>query len=124
MIKFFHRLFKPHCPSCIAEKECKSCETLRSLLETEKFEKQKLLNALLEKHQVPAFETTATPEPIQPAKFVPWRVRQQMLENEDKKRAELMRAKAREQAESIKSTERLERELLGEEHASDEQEAI
>jgi uncharacterized Zn finger protein (UPF0148 family) len=95
MSNFFHRLLHPHCPECNAErlekKVCSSCETLRSLLESEKQEKQQLLNSILEKPKVEE-PRTVTQEEIRP-KYIPWRVKQQILEQEDRKKAELLKKK-------------------------------
>ena len=68
-------------------------------------ERRELLNRLLERTQPepPSVVRESEPQAIKPA-FVPWRVRQQMLENEDKKRAQLTRDKEKEIAD-------LEREL-------------
>jgi hypothetical protein len=80
---------------------CATCEILREQLHKSEAERKDLLHRLLDK---------ATPEPlVQPEEkelkpitpqFVPWRVRQQMLEAEDKRRAEL-----------LKQNEKLEKEL-------------
>ena len=71
---------------------CNTCEVLRLELENSNRERRELLNRILDRDQpktVP--EEKVEYKPIQPP-FVPWRVRQQMLEQEDRKRAELMRA--------------------------------
>ena len=96
MIKWFHHLFNPHCPECAAEKECRSCDTLRQLLEAERAEKYKLL-ALIN-HKEPVVEQDVNTQDYDIAKHIPWRVRQQQLENKFK--------------ESPKSIEELEKELL------------
>lgn len=83
---------------------CSSCEVLRSELENSNRERRELLNRLLDRGQpkiVPEDKTEY--KPIQP-QFVPWRIRQQMLEAEDAKKAELMKARAQE-------VEKLEKEL-------------
>lgn len=71
------------------EKPCESCETLKQQLEIANYEKEKLLNRIMEK---PEPERTTAPEPqaVRP-KMVPWHVRRQMLEREDRERARLMR---------------------------------
>jgi len=117
MLKFLHHLFNPHCEDCRLERECKNCEVLRSLLEAEKFEKKQLLNAILERDKLAVAEMPSEIKPIMP-KQVPWAIRRQMLESEDKKAAELLKAKSLEMSESAKSTEQLESELLGEGNAS------
>ncbi len=117
MTNFFHRLFNPHCPDCIAaEREldhCSSCETLREQLSIANREKDKLLQALLEVNKPKTEETRVTekPEPLNP-RYTPWRVRQQILEEQDRERAKLMKQAARDgKAIEKVDTEDLERAL-------------
>lgn len=69
---------------------CESCETLKHQLEISNFEKKQLLDRLLEKP-----EKEVTKEPMNwatvPTKNIPWNVRRQLLETEDRERAKLMR---------------------------------
>jgi len=105
MIKWIHHLLNPHCEHCIEEKLessiCKSCETLKSILEISNHEKQKLLERLLEK---PETELVKEKIEITAPKLMNWKVRQQMLEAEDRKRAQLLR--------DYKKTEELESQVL------------
>ena len=78
---------------------CNSCETLRGQLESVNFEKKILLDRLLNP-SVPVVQEKEEYEPIKP-KNIPWIVRKQMLEAEDREKAKLMRLK----------TEELEKEL-------------
>lgn len=72
--------------------QCNTCEVLRSELENSNRERRELLSRLLDRDQPKAEkEDKEKYKPIQP-QFVPWRVRQQMLEAEDRKRAELLKA--------------------------------
>ena len=72
---------------------CETCEVLREQLHRSEAERIDLLNRLLDKDKPePVVEREETHVPIQP-QFIPWRVRQQMLEAEDRKTAELMRTK-------------------------------
>ena len=89
----------------LEELPCNTCEVLRSQLDESNRERRELLTRLL---------TPSSPEPssveekeLVPIKsnFTPWRVRQQMLEQEDRQKAKLMRDKAAE-------IEKLEKELL------------
>jgi hypothetical protein len=75
---------------------CATCEVLRIQLDESSRERRELLSKLLEKDVSPA-PTTEQQEfrPIKP-QFTPWRVRQQMLEAEDRKKAELMKKKSEE----------------------------
>lgn len=89
---WLHRLFNPHCEHCREEREesrvCSSCETLKSQLESVNHEKNKLLDRLLEK---PVLEATTQPErEITKPINIPWNVRRQMLEREDRERARLI----------------------------------
>ena len=83
---------------------CETCEILRMQLEKSDAERRDLLHRLLEKDKSePPSTEKEDYQPITP-QFIPWRVRQQMLETEDKKKAELMRAHAQQ-------VEKLEEEL-------------
>lgn len=90
---------------------CESCETLKQQLEIERHTNKELLKAILPKETIP--QEIQMPQPIQP-RTVPWHVRQQMLEAEDRRQNELLKAKANESIDSKKSTEELEAELLEE----------
>jgi hypothetical protein len=75
---------------------CASCEILRAQLDESSRERRELLHRLLDKDKVePPTITSEVFEPIKP-QFTPWRVRQQMLESEDRKKAQLMRDKMKE----------------------------
>ena len=70
---------------------CPVCEVLREQLHKSDAERKELLQRALappiqEKEEKPAEE----PVPLTP-QFIPWRVRQQMLEAEDRKKAELLK---------------------------------
>lgn len=101
---WIHRLFNPHCPSCHDEMICNSCELLKGQLEVANHEKNRLLDRLLEK---PAVDIPAPPMEVTRPHNIPWAVRRQMLESEDREKARLMR-----EAPVAKiSTEDLEKEL-------------
>jgi hypothetical protein len=83
---------------------CGSCEILREQLDKSERERGDLLHRLLDKDKPePLPEKAEEYVPVRP-QFTPWRVRQQMLEAEDRKQAELMRDKHKE-------IEKLEKEL-------------
>lgn len=83
---------------------CNTCEVLRAQLDESNRERRALLNRLLEPPKSePPLEKEEELVPIKP-QFVPWRMRQQMLEAEDRQKARLTKEKAAELAE-------LEREL-------------
>lgn len=88
----------------LVELPCNTCEVLRAQLDESNRERRELLNRLLEPTKSEPLSTpTEEMKPIQP-QFIPWRVRQQMLEAEDHKKAQLMKDKAVE-------IEKLEKEL-------------
>jgi hypothetical protein len=81
--------------------ECKTCEALRWQLDAITSEKNELLRHIM--HPPEPTENRPAPEPIAPRKNIPWSVRQQMLEAEDRAKARLMKEK----------TDELEKEVLG-----------
>lgn len=75
---------------------CVTCEVLRSQLDESNRERRELLTKLLDKvSPEPSPDVKEDYEPIKPA-YTPWRVRQQMLESEDRKQAQLLRDKKQE----------------------------
>jgi len=105
MSNWIHRYFNPHCPHCKEELEyarvCLSCETLRTQLEISRLENKRLLDKIL--IEPTPVTSPVMMEPTRPIN-VPWNVRRQMLEAEDRERAKLMKA-------APIPTEELEREL-------------
>src|SRR5215471_13714978 len=78
----------------LTESPCESCEILRERLHSSEAERKDLLARLLDRGKPnPVVEKPVEKfEPILP-QYVPWRVKQQMLEAEDRKKAELLRQK-------------------------------
>jgi hypothetical protein len=77
-------------------RRCEACEILREQLTKSERERSELLHRLLDKDKSePPPATQEEYKPITP-QFTPWRVKQQMLEAEDRKKAQLMRDKAKE----------------------------
>ncbi len=76
---------------------CESCETLRQQLYDSNLERRELLNRLLNGNQSEPQQSRTVEElqPITPA-HTPWPVRKRMLEAEDRKAAQILRAKQRE----------------------------
>lgn len=70
------------------EKKCESCEILKVELQRVNIEKERLLNRLLEK---PIDPPVNNPVDITPPRQIPWAVRKQMLQAEDREKARLMR---------------------------------
>jgi len=91
-MNFFHRLFNPHCPHCAEELVCTSCEDWKRLYESEKAEKQRLLNIILStmEDDVEELKPAVAPEPVI-SKIVPWRVQREMLEREDAHKAKILK---------------------------------
>lgn len=83
----------------LEEPHCETCEVLRVQLERSERERHQLLEKLLT--PAPKEEITVPSEELKPItpQVIPWRVRQQMYEAEDRRKAELMRQKAKEIAE-------------------------
>lgn len=83
---------------------CAACEVLKESLSIERQLNKVLLQKLLDKGSPePLSVEKEEPISIKP-QFTPWRVRQQMLEAEDRRQAQLMRDKKQE-------IEKLEKEL-------------
>lgn len=84
---------------------CATCEVLREQLTNSERERRELLTKLLDKgNPEPLNIEHERPIPITP-QFVPWRVKQQMLEAEDRKKSQLMKEKAQEIEELEKELE-------------------
>lgn len=95
-------------------KVCSSCETLHQMLDQVNREKASLLESLLESTRPREIETIKIPEnniePLRPP-HVSWRIKQQMLESEDRERAKLLSKKMQEIKESKIDVSDLEAEL-------------
>jgi hypothetical protein len=75
---------------------CLTCEVLRDQLDKSEVDRRELLTRLLDKDKPEPLPTPAAePRAITP-QFVPWRVKQQMLEAEDRHKAKLMKDKTQE----------------------------
>lgn len=106
MFHWLHHLFNPHCVSCVEERQCRQCELLLTLLERERVDKNKLIEALVKKDEVsetpiiPVVEQTK--EPV--FRHLSWSAR----------RVELERKDALQNPDKVKSIEELEETLLAE----------
>lgn len=128
MFKWIHHILEPHCPDCKAEREeskvCKSCESLLHQLEMANYDKIKLIETI-SKMAHPEQTTAPAPvryDPIKPHS-IPWKVKQQQLEAEDRKTFQLLKEKQREEEllknkpatleldKRVRSVEELEKEL-------------
>ena len=73
-------------------KHCEMCDLLTTLLEQERHEKSDILRRLLElttPAQPQSVIPGEAPKPIMP-RIVPWRIKQQMLEEEDRAKARIL----------------------------------
>jgi len=74
------------------EQVCESCETLKSQLATVNHEKEILLQRIMEKPEKEVERMVAPPmQHMRPPVHTPWRVRQQMLEANDREKARATR---------------------------------
>lgn len=118
---FWHKWFNPHCEHCREEaqenKVCVSCETLRTELAAVRYQNEQLMKNILEMVHPAPTEKGEQPQ----IEFKPlvntWRVRKQMLEENDRQTARAMREAKAQNYESSKSAQQLEKELLGEDDA-------
>lgn len=109
LIKWMHHILNSHCAECKVEREerehCKNCDTLKELLEVEKFEKRELLKQLLKEPEItPEVRYEATKKELMP-KTIPWRVKRELLEQEDRVRAQVLKRSQGEQKQSIENLE-------------------
>jgi hypothetical protein len=87
---------------------CGMCEILRYQLDESNKERKEYLARLLAFKSEPVLpEKTEEYRPLQP-QFIPWRVRQQMLEEQDRHKARLMKDKEKE----MQEVSDLEKELI------------
>ena len=93
----------------LVEQVCETCEVLRQQLHKSELERRELLHKLIDPPKAEPVVEQEEPVPITP-QFVPFRVKQQMLEAEDRQRAKLMRDKSNEIQKS--RVDALEKELL------------
>jgi hypothetical protein len=96
MANWFHRFFNPHCPHCAEEKRelkfCQSCEDHKMEISRLHQENDRLLEKILNPTNKTEPERTVAPIPMSPIpSAVPWRVKRQMLEAEDRQKAALLR---------------------------------
>ncbi len=105
MANFIHRFLNPHCQDCRSEKEdsevCNSCEILSVEIERLRAENKYLLEHILQKPEEPKPVDISDLKPIT-SKHIPWNVRRQALEAEDREKARLMK----QQSDSIDELEK------------------
>jgi len=114
VIKFFHQIFRPNCDCNICSRpSCSKCEVLESQLLFERAQNQQLIQNLINLTNPIKEEPAKRNVELKPIHTVgiPWRVKQQMMEEEDKKSAQLKREKELEKEANKLTTEELEKEL-------------
>ena len=122
LIKWFHELLNPHCPHCKEEREtqreeshyCDSCETLKAQLAILNQERNLLLSKILIEPE-PVIINEPQRVPTRPT-GMPWKVRQQHLEAEDRARFAAQQRAAKPDTPKVvdvktEDTEELEKEL-------------
>ena len=104
MFLWFHRLLTPHCEHCIemerAKRECVSCDILKSEVERLRRDNERLLGLVLQKN-TPSEESNpqmdmSEMKPIGHSNFRSWNIRRQMLEEADRKAAQVKAEKDKE----------------------------
>jgi hypothetical protein len=95
MLLLFHKLFNPHCPHCKEEREEAGRNLTVEVLQLEiarlREENKRLLDRILEKPEEPKPVQEVDLQPIR-SKTLPWNVKRQMLEAEDRRQAQILRA--------------------------------
>lgn len=112
-MKWLHKLLNPHCEHCLDEEReariCMSCEQLQA--ENARLIRQnEILLARVMERPESTTERTNAPEPAPVLKpRMPWAVKRQILEKEDRETAKKMKEAAK--PDNAISTEELEKEL-------------
>lgn len=114
---WFHHLLNPHCEQCKEEREenkvCPSCEILKQQLEIANYDRRQMTKDLIDAYKPapPAPPAAINYDEIKP-RNIPFPVRRQMLEEEDRRKAIALRQNAESQkAAATQSVESLEKEL-------------
>lgn len=99
MSNWIHRLFNPHCPHCEVEAVNETVEILKHQLELANVEKAKLLQTVIDlTHPIVNEVKSDAPEPLPLLpKYMPFSVRRQLLEQEDKVKAQVLAERKKEE---------------------------
>lgn len=87
MIKWLHHLLNPHCPDCKEEKNAEY-ETLKYEIERLRADNDRLLNRILNPET--KVEIRQEPPMITRPRNIPWALRRQALEAEDREKARIL----------------------------------
>ena len=90
-INWLQHLLDPHCAVCEEAKQCRSCAELHEMLISERLEKRHLVDTIARLIEPRVDAVEVRPEIMRPNKTT-WREKRRLLEQEDRKKAELMRA--------------------------------
>jgi hypothetical protein len=128
-MNWLHRLLNPHCSKCEESDREKSInetvEVLKSELASVRYENQQLMKAILSQLNPEPVEKQSVEVEVKPVHTaMGWRFKKQELEANDRKEAAIRREQIKEAAQANKSVEQLEKELLGDDDASKEREAV
>jgi hypothetical protein len=123
---FFHRLLNPHCEYCrqgelerIERAACKTCEALRAEIEDLRKDKAYIFARIFEQTREAVSQPTSTPQSIL-GKNIPWSKVRRELEAKDAELARQEKLRAAQESDENKSTEQLEKELLGGEEENED----
>lgn len=95
MVKWLHHLLNPHCVECSHEAECKSCDTLQGQLAIANETIRQLTLTIVDLSKPVVVSEYAPPTVVTPEalakKRMPWKVKQALLEQEDRVKAATLR---------------------------------
>jgi len=113
MFHWLHHLLNPHCEQCRDETKdnrvCPTCEVYKYQLEQANIQIDKLVGKITEKPAPPIINQQ--PPQLTRPRAMPWAVRRQMLEAEDRKKAESIRNAAKPDASAVVDVSDLEKEM-------------
>lgn len=111
---WFEHKFNPHCSHCAIEKMdklvCPSCEMLKTQLALANEEKRLMLEALISpttSHNREAIDDSMAGKMIASPRHVPWSIKRQHLQREDRAAALALQKNQKEDAEARKLAENL-----------------
>lgn len=111
MFKWLHHLLDPHCSECQLQADrlsmpgCESCDTLRMQLAIVNAEKRQMLESILaltKPVEVQPPTQRVSPERAASA-ALPWNARRQLLEAEDRVKAQIIAKQKKDEAEAKKA---------------------